>query len=106
LALIYGANASGKTTILKALDFLRKICTEPFDKKTEKFDFEPFLFDEADMRVELLSQICSFSQLYWKSVSSQSLPVTVKYPEMLAQIVPNFGNAEIPGAGRERLWFL
>lgn len=61
---------------------------------------------EADMRVELLSQICSFSQLYWKSVSSQSLPVTVKYPEMLAQIVPNFGNAEIPGAGRERLWFL
>ncbi|UQB67434.1 AAA family ATPase [Epilithonimonas zeae] len=46
LALIYGANASGKTTILKALDFLRKICTEPFDKKTERFDFEPFLFDE------------------------------------------------------------
>ena len=32
--------------------------------------------------------------------------LTVKYPEMLAQIVPNFGNAEIPGAGRERLWFL
>ena len=31
---------------MKALDFLRKICTEPFDKKTEKFDFEPFLFDE------------------------------------------------------------
>ena len=61
---------------------------------------------EADMTVELLSQICSFSQLYWKSVSSQSLPVTVKYPEMLAQILPNFGNAEIPGAGRERLWFL
>ncbi|WP_312901676.1 AAA family ATPase [Chryseobacterium taichungense] len=46
LALIYGANASGKTTVLKALDFLRKICTEPFDKKTEKFDFEPFLFDD------------------------------------------------------------
>lgn len=46
LALIYGANASGKTTVLKALDFIRKICIEPFDKKTEKFDFEPFLFDE------------------------------------------------------------
>lgn len=46
LALIYGANASGKTTVLKALDFLRKICNDPFDKKTEKFDFEPFLFDE------------------------------------------------------------
>lgn len=46
LALIYGANASGKTTVLKALDFLRNISTNPFDKKTEKFDFEPFLFDE------------------------------------------------------------
>lgn len=46
LALIYGANASGKTTILKALDFLRDICTNPFNKKTEKFNFEPFLFDE------------------------------------------------------------
>jgi len=46
LALIYGANASGKTTVLKALDFLRKICIEPFSKKTDKFDFEPFLFDE------------------------------------------------------------
>ena len=47
LALIYGANASGKTTILKALDFLRKICTEPFSKRTDKFDFEPFLFDDS-----------------------------------------------------------
>lgn len=46
LALIYGANASGKTTVLKALDFLREICTNPFSKKTEKFNFEPFLFDE------------------------------------------------------------
>ena len=46
LALIYGANASGKTTVLKALDFLQEICTNPFDRKTETFDFEPFLFDD------------------------------------------------------------
>lgn len=46
LALIYGANASGKTTVLKALDYLKEICTNPFDRKTEKFDYEPFLFDE------------------------------------------------------------
>lgn len=47
LALIYGANASGKTTLLKALDFLRNICSKPFEKKTEKFNFEPFLFDDV-----------------------------------------------------------
>jgi hypothetical protein len=46
LGLIYGANASGKTTILKALDFLRDIVLNPEDKKTESFDFKPFLFDE------------------------------------------------------------
>lgn len=45
LALIYGANASGKTTILKALEFLRDIVLEPADKKTDGLNFEPFLFD-------------------------------------------------------------
>jgi hypothetical protein len=44
LALIYGANASGKTTILKALDFLRDIVLEPERKKTDELDFNPFLF--------------------------------------------------------------
>jgi len=46
IALIYGANASGKTTILKALDFMRDIVLNPKDKKTEKLDFQPFLFDK------------------------------------------------------------
>ena len=45
LALIYGANASGKTTILKALDFLRDIVLEPAKKKTDSLEFNPFLFD-------------------------------------------------------------
>lgn len=45
LILIYGSNASGKTTILKALDFLRDIVIMPNDKKTDELDFEPFLFD-------------------------------------------------------------
>jgi AAA15 family ATPase/GTPase len=45
LALIYGANASGKTTILKALDFLRNLVLEPERKKTFELEFNPFLFD-------------------------------------------------------------
>lgn len=45
LGLIYGANASGKTTILKALDFLRDIILNPAEKKTGAFNFQPFLFD-------------------------------------------------------------
>jgi len=45
VALIYGANASGKTTVLKALDFLNALSAGPKDKKNDEFDFEPFLFD-------------------------------------------------------------
>ena len=45
LALLYGANASGKTTVLKALDFLRDLVVNPENKKTEELAFEPFLFD-------------------------------------------------------------
>ncbi len=46
LALLYGANASGKTTVLKALDFLRELVLEPAEKKTEELDFTPFLFNK------------------------------------------------------------
>jgi len=46
IGLIYGANASGKTTILKALDFLRTLVLNPKREKTETFDFEPFLLDD------------------------------------------------------------
>jgi len=45
LALIYGANASGKTTILKAMEFLRDIVLDPAEKKTDNLKFSPFLFN-------------------------------------------------------------
>jgi AAA15 family ATPase/GTPase len=46
LGLIYGPNGSGKTTILEALSFLRKLIVTPVEKKTDILDFKPFLFDE------------------------------------------------------------
>lgn len=54
----------------------------------------------------LLAQVCRFSQLYWKSVSRQWVPVTLRYPEMLAQIVPHFKYMDMPELGRDNLWFL
>lgn len=46
IALIYGANASGKTNILRALDFLRNLVLNPLEKKTDELNFNPFLFDK------------------------------------------------------------
>lgn len=43
LAYIYGANASGKTTVLKAFEFLSKLFLKPITNKTIELDFEPFL---------------------------------------------------------------
>lgn len=47
LGMIYGANASGKTTVLRSLSFLRRIVTRPFNKKDDTFHFEPFLLDHT-----------------------------------------------------------
>lgn len=45
LGLIYGPNGSGKTTILKTLDFLRDLVLQPAENRTDKLAFSPFLFD-------------------------------------------------------------
>ena len=46
MILLYGANASGKTMLLNAIEFLRKLVLEPEEIKTGKIDFNPFLFDD------------------------------------------------------------
>jgi AAA15 family ATPase/GTPase len=46
LMYIYGANASGKTTFLKALEFLRSMLIKPAIDKSQNLDYEPFLFLE------------------------------------------------------------
>jgi len=55
---------------------------------------------------ELIDQIYQFSRMYWKSVKQQNLPVTIKYPEMVAKMFPYFELEEIPEFGRSNMWFL
>ena len=44
LAYIYGPNASGKTTVLRAIDFLRSLWLNPLYNKDHELDYDPFLF--------------------------------------------------------------
>jgi len=57
---------------------------------------------------ETLVQIYQLSRMYWKSVDQQNIPITVKYPEMIAEIVPYFQSENIPNPqfGCRNLWFL
>lgn len=56
---------------------------------------------------QLIDQVYQFSRIYWKSVKQQNLPVTIKYPEMVAQIAPHFNGGDIPAnIGNDNLWFL
>ena len=55
---------------------------------------------------KLLGQIYQFSRIGWKSVSVHRLPVTLRYPEMLAQMGPFFQEKQLNLKGRTSLWFL
>jgi len=46
LALIYGPNASGKTNIIKAIDFIRSFIFNPPKDKEEKINITPFKFKD------------------------------------------------------------
>ena len=64
------------------------------------------LLTETGITGELREQVYQFSPLYYKSIRQQGLPITIKYPEMLAQIAPNFTHEAIPAYGKDNLWFL
>lgn len=77
LAYIYGANASGKTTILKAIEFLRKLLLEPTDNKASELLFDPFLFRESAYNVssyfELSFYLNGLRYIYSINFNTQSV---------------------------------
>jgi len=77
-----------------------------FPVKISFFSSKPELLDDPEFTTELIDQVYQFSRMYWKSISQQSLPVTIKYPEMVAEIYPHFQHDKLPDFGKENLWFL
>lgn len=46
MGIIYGPNASGKSTLLQALEMLRDLVISPLEQKDEKIEFNKFLLNE------------------------------------------------------------
>lgn len=67
---------------------------------------QPELLDDVGLIKDLMDQVYQFSRMYWKSVSQQSLPVTIKYPEMAAEIYSFFKHEKLHEFGQKNLWFL
>lgn len=94
-----------------------------FDEASESLNGHPYpvkvYFDtggEGDIKeqledeewvYELLEQVYQFSRLSWKGINSvQSMPVTISYPEMVAEKFPYFEGDMIPEFGKRNFWFL
>jgi deoxyribodipyrimidine photolyase-like uncharacterized protein len=64
------------------------------------------LLEDTELVKKLIDQVYQFSRMYWKSVSQQNIPVTIAYPEMVAEIFSHFKQPYIPEFGTDNLWFL
>jgi len=109
---------SGTFICIGRNDFLLCNNTRYGSSATEKIEGFPFpirikiastdktVLEDGKAITDLIDQVYQFSRMYWKSVKQQNLPVTIKYPEMVAEIFPYFENKSIPSFGRDNLWFL
>ena len=62
---------------------------------------------EAHGRVDsILQQIYAFSFMHWRSVQQSPVPVSVKYPALIASFLPWFKQKYLPTHGRSKAWFL
>ena len=83
-----------------------KIESYPFPIKLKMRATDRALLDDDVTIKALVDQVYQFSRMYWKSVKQQNIPVTILYPEMVAEIFPHFDEKIIPPFGKENLWFL
>jgi len=65
------------------------------------------LYDVFDVK-ELLDQVYSFSRIYWKSINQVSLPVTIAYSKIVADLAAHFPDHQLPerDIAHSNLWFL
>jgi len=79
----------------------------PFPLKIKINKSENVLHDVFDIK-QLLDQVYSFSRIYWKSIGQASLPVTISYSKIVADLAAHFPDNKLPEnlVAHSNLWFL
>lgn len=79
----------------------------PFPLKIKVNKSENVLYDVFDIK-QLLDQVYSFSRIYWKSIGQASLPVTISYSKIVADLAAHFPDNQLPAnpVAHSNLWFL
>ncbi|MFD2871907.1 Piwi domain-containing protein [Mucilaginibacter ximonensis] len=79
----------------------------PFPLKIKINKSENVLHDVFDIK-QLLDQVYSFSRIYWKSIGQASLPVTISYSKIVANLAAHFPDNKLPEnpVAHSNLWFL
>lgn len=83
------------------------ISKHPFPIKVKINKSKNSTHDVFDRKM-LLDQVYSFSRIYWKSISQVSLPVTISYAKIVADLASNFPQHSLPEIkiAHSNLWFL
>ena len=83
------------------------IYQHPFPLKIKINKSENVMYDVFDIK-QLLDQVYSFSRIYWKSIGQASLPVTISYSKIVADLAAHFPNNRLPEnpVAHSNLWFL
>lgn len=79
----------------------------PFPLKIKVNKPSNTLYDVFDVK-ELIDQVYSFSRIYWKSINQVSLPVTIAYSKIVADLAAHFPDNSLPekDIAHSNLWFL
>ncbi len=81
-----------------------KTCPLPLKLELQSNDTK--LINDPELVERLMKQVYSFCFMHWRTVKQPPIPVTVRYPEMLAQMFPWFDSEVLPEYGKKTLWFL
>jgi len=90
----------------KKSELKKRLKSYPLPVKVHLQSTDETILEDPEKVKELIDQVYQFSRMYWESVSQQNLPVTVKYPAMIAEMFPHLPGNDLWDFGKTNLWIL